>query len=150
MIIQKNMIETLKTELFMNGIDALEDFLGHKLPDTYDKDVCDNECDEIIAQMPDDIFMEFYNKYVTQNQNFYFTFGTDKIFPYYGGWIVIQAPNEQIARDIFAALYPRNDGRQELRFAFVYNQEAWERTNMYKENSNLGAGCHKTYAILEL
>lgn len=55
-------IEELKTALFMGGTDAIDDFLGYECPYD-DKDTIDNLFDEVIEQMPDDIFAEYYKKY---------------------------------------------------------------------------------------
>lgn len=63
------MWETLKRELFMSGRDGLEDFLGFELQDDYDKDTVENELEDIGAQMPDEIQVEFYLKYVP-NDNY--------------------------------------------------------------------------------
>ena len=53
--------EKLKKALFEAGTEAIEKFLGYELgADTIDKIM-----DEIIMQMPDDIFDEFYSKCVT-------------------------------------------------------------------------------------
>lgn len=53
--------EILKKELFMRGIEALDDFIGDKAPD--DKDVVDNMLDQVAAQMPDEELFGFYEKY---------------------------------------------------------------------------------------
>lgn len=61
------MWEELKKELFMNGTDALNNFLGFTLPENTDKDAIEKELDEIKSQMPDDIQVKFYIKYVPNN-----------------------------------------------------------------------------------
>lgn len=61
------MWEELKRELFMNSTDALNDFLGFTLPENTDKDAIEKELDEIKSQMPDDIQIKFYIKYVPNN-----------------------------------------------------------------------------------
>lgn len=53
--------EILKKELFMRGIEALDDFIGDEAPD--DKDVVDNMLDQVAAQMPDEELFGFYEKY---------------------------------------------------------------------------------------
>lgn len=58
------MWERLKRELFMNGREGLEDFLGFELPDDYDKDTVENQLEDIGAQMPDEEQVAFYLKYV--------------------------------------------------------------------------------------
>lgn len=62
-IITDEMYEKLKTELFIWGIEAIEDFLDMEVPDYYEKDTIDNMMDDVLDQMPDDVFMDFYNKY---------------------------------------------------------------------------------------
>lgn len=62
-------IEKLKTELFMNGTEALEDFIGDTIDENWEKDTIDNMLDEIISQMPDSELLEFYIKYVTSEEN---------------------------------------------------------------------------------
>lgn len=53
--------EILKKELFMRGIEALDDFIGDEAPD--DKDVVDNMLDQVASQMPDEELFGFYEKY---------------------------------------------------------------------------------------
>ena len=60
----KNMWKELKTELFMNGTEAIEDFLGFTIPKSLEKINIEKELDNIAAQMPDDIQAKFYIKYV--------------------------------------------------------------------------------------
>ncbi len=61
------MWEELKTELFMNGAEALSDFLGFDVPENLEKDSIEKELDDVAAQMPDDIQVKFYAKYVPNN-----------------------------------------------------------------------------------
>lgn len=62
-----SMWEELKKELFMNGADAIDDFLGFTLPENTDKDTIEKLLDETKSQMPDDIQVKFYTKYVPNN-----------------------------------------------------------------------------------
>ena len=62
-----SMWEELKRELFMNGTEALSDFLGFEVPENLEKDSIEKELDDIAAQMPDDIQVKFYTKYVPNN-----------------------------------------------------------------------------------
>lgn len=39
-------------------------------------------------------------------ENFYFTFGTDKSQPFYGGWIIVKAKNMREAALIFKMYFP--------------------------------------------
>lgn len=62
------MWEELKTELFKNGTEALSDFLGFDVPENLEKDSIEKELDDVAAQMPDDIQVKFYTKYVPNNE----------------------------------------------------------------------------------
>lgn len=55
--------EKLKTELFMNGDEAISDFLGYDYPIGEDKDVTDSRMDEVYDQMPDEELEKYYRKY---------------------------------------------------------------------------------------
>lgn len=148
---KQSMIEELKTALFMEGYHGIEDFLGYEITEIEEKDTIDKRMDDIIDQMPEDIFYKFYRKYTGKasefHNNFYFTFGPNERFPYQNGWIVIQTETEEQARSLFDILYPRKHPNDCLRCAFVYDEIAWKKTTMYAKNSNLGYGCHKTYSI---
>jgi hypothetical protein len=54
----------VKKALYANGTEALEDFLGFDLNECYDEKVVEEQLEDIAAQMPDDIQVEFYRKYV--------------------------------------------------------------------------------------
>lgn len=62
------MWEELKTELFKNGTEALSDFLGFDVPENLEKDSIEKELDDVAVQMPDDIQVKFYTKYVPNNE----------------------------------------------------------------------------------
>ena len=62
-----SMWEELKRELFMNGADAIDDFLGFTLQENTDKDTIEKLLNETKSQMPDDIQVKFYTKYVPNN-----------------------------------------------------------------------------------
>lgn len=61
--ITEEMYEELKHELFMNGVEAIDDLLGYEHNVEEDNDVTESRMDEVLEQMPNDIFLEFYNKY---------------------------------------------------------------------------------------
>lgn len=152
--ITEKMCEELKREIFMDGSEAIDNFLDFECPYD-DKDTIDRLMDEVISQMPPEEFMKFYCEYFMnehtypynyKTERFYFTFGSDPTFPYQNGWLVIEAPNEQIARNIFASLYPNPDGPT-LRCAFVYPESVWKTTSMYKTNSNFGKACYATFKL---
>ena len=60
--------EALKQALFMEGLEAIEDFLGYEINPEEDKDVTDLRMDEVLDQMPNEEFEAFYNKYVTNEK----------------------------------------------------------------------------------
>lgn len=57
------LFEQLKSELFMQGTDAIEDFLGYEIDPDEDKDVTDRRMDMAYEQMPEDILNQYYAKY---------------------------------------------------------------------------------------
>lgn len=61
--ITEEMYEELKHELFMNGVEAIDDLLGYEHNVEEDNDVTESRMDEVLEQMPNDTFLEFYNKY---------------------------------------------------------------------------------------
>ena len=58
--------ECLKRELFIQGNNAIEDFVGYEIDPTEDKDILENRLDEAYQQMPDDIFEKYLKKYGVQ------------------------------------------------------------------------------------
>lgn len=59
------MIEELKSALFMNGIEALEEFTDMDLSRYDDKDTLDNILDEVLAQMSKDDIIKYCRKYLS-------------------------------------------------------------------------------------
>lgn len=56
--------EKLKRELFLQGYDAIEEFLGYSdRVAGLSKNGIENLIDQTYAQMPDDVLAEFYEKY---------------------------------------------------------------------------------------
>ena len=56
------MYEKLKKAVMKKG-DAIEDLLGTRLP-SIDKEVISDAIDDVLVQMPEDVALEYYNKYV--------------------------------------------------------------------------------------
>lgn len=78
--------------------------------------------------------------------NFYFTYGTNKNFPFRGGWTEITAPDVSAACHIFRAVHPdKIDGI--LNCADIYSEESFRKTNMYLENNNFGIGCREKMTL---
>lgn len=48
--------EALKSALFKNGMNAVSHFLGFDVDPSWDKDTIDNAMDQVIAQMPPDVY----------------------------------------------------------------------------------------------
>lgn len=59
----------LKKCLFINGSDAISDFLGYNYDGNEDKDVTENRLDEAYMQMPREEFVRFYRQYVLGIEN---------------------------------------------------------------------------------
>lgn len=75
---------------------------------------------------------------------FYFTYGTDDEYPYRGGWTEVRAMDHADACRTFRQRHPSRPGTDLLNCAFVYLENDFKNTEMFKENDNLGAGCHET------
>lgn len=60
--------EILKRELFMNGTEALEEFLDNDIDENLEKDSIENILDEVAGQMPDEELYKFYSKYCLEHQ----------------------------------------------------------------------------------
>lgn len=73
----------------------------------------------------------------------FYVFGTDKIFPYYGGWIEIEASTMNEAHVLFRKFFPdRIPGV--LRCADYYSEEHFARTDM-PTTGVFGAGCYAKF-----
>lgn len=73
-------------------------------------------------------------------QRFYFTFGTDRRFPFCGGWVEILAKDMQAAQKIFEQHYPSRPGSDLLNCAFCYTEDDFKKTLMYRQD-NWGRRC---------
>lgn len=60
--------EILKRELFMNGTEALEDFIDNEVDENLEKDSIEKLLDEIADQMPEEELYDFYSKYCLEQQ----------------------------------------------------------------------------------
>ncbi len=74
-------------------------------------------------------------------KKFYFTYGTDRGYPFRGGWTLIIAPNISAAIQIFKAYHPNRDGSDCLNCADYYT-ESFEVGESYK-TGNFGGYCHE-------
>lgn len=80
-------------------------------------------------------------------KKYYFTFGSDEEFPYHGGWVIIEAASQMMARLLFQSIYPDRH-QNTLNCAWVYDAEEFEKTDMYKNNDNLGSACHAHFKLM--
>jgi len=72
---------------------------------------------------------------------FYYTFGTDKQFPYNRGWVEVIAENAKEADAKFREKFPdKTPGI--LNCAFVYTEESFSKTTM-AQGGNLHEFCHE-------
>ncbi len=60
---EREKFEILKAELFDRGIEAIEDFVGYIVDPDEDKDVTENRLNDVYAQMPDDEYAKYLDKY---------------------------------------------------------------------------------------
>lgn len=61
----------------------------------------------------------------------FFTFGSDPLYPFQGGWVEIEAPTLTQAIKVFQAYWPdRTPGL--VNCAFMYSEEDFSETDMYK------------------
>lgn len=80
--------------------------------------------------------------------SYYYTFGSDEKFPFYGGWVLIHADTRQIADEVFQKFYPsREPDNTLLNCSFVYTEEEFKKTTMYKKQNNYDNACHKEFFL---
>lgn len=71
----------------------------------------------------------------------FYTFGSDERFPFYGGWVEIEAENMKQAHAIFRACYPdRKPGI--LNCSDYYTETQFNESDM-SNTGNRGAFCHR-------
>lgn len=80
-------------------------------------------------------------------KRFYFTFGTDELFPYQDGWVEILADDIRQAAKIFKAIYPNPRDDSILNCADYYSEDVFKKSIMYKRCDNFGTGCHEIISI---
>lgn len=79
---------------------------------------------------------------VNQPRKFYFTFGTDELYPFQGGWVEITAPNKREALRIFKKHYPNREGSNCYNAADCYDSDTFKNHTDMFTTGNLGAFCH--------
>ena len=73
---------------------------------------------------------------------FYFTYGSDPAYPFYGGWTEIEADNQRQAIGIFKAIHPDREDSESLNCADYYDELRFGFTEM-RQCGNRGAFCHE-------
>ena len=63
MCMTEEMYEELKKAVWNSGVEAIDDLLGYEHDVEEDSSVTEYRIDEVLDQMPEDIILEFYNKY---------------------------------------------------------------------------------------
>lgn len=79
-------------------------------------------------------------------KSFFFTYGTDKGYPFCGGWTQVNAPSREAACAAFKAIHPCRTGNL-LNCASVYDEATFKATDMYAM-CNLGARCHEVITLM--
>lgn len=79
-------------------------------------------------------------------EKFYFTYGSDDVQPYCGGWTVVWAPNYQMACQAFRAVHPDRFPNI-LNCSSVYTAEEFEKTRMAGPCGNFGLRCRETITM---
>ena len=83
-----------------------------------------------------------YNIKLEKYDTFYFTFGTDELYPFQGGWVEITSPNKREAIRIFRKYFPNRKDSECYNAADCYDSDTFKnRTDMFT-TGNLGAFCH--------
>ena len=76
-------------------------------------------------------------------EKFYFTYGSDDVQPYCGGWTEVWAPNYQMACQAFRAVHPDRIPNI-LNCSSVYSAREFEKTKMFGPGGNFGLRCRET------
>lgn len=66
--VTEEMYEELKSSIWDNGVEAIDDLLGYEHDVEEDSSVTESRMDMVLDQMPIDIFMDFYNKYCNKEE----------------------------------------------------------------------------------
>ena len=79
--------------------------------------------------------------------DFYFTYGTSKVFPFRGGWTRVTAPSINVALSAFVAVHPNVNGH--LNCAFYLTEDKFNETLMPK-NGVCGAFEHEHISAMDI
>ena len=72
---------------------------------------------------------------------FYYTFGSSRTYPYFGGWVEVDACCRQMADKAFRKEYP-DRVPDTLNCACVYAKNEFEMTG-FRDHGNMGEFCHR-------
>ena len=75
---------------------------------------------------------------------FYFTYGTDKKFPFQGGWTEVEADNLSAAIKAFNIFHPERENGC-VNCSFWYTEEQFLSSGM--ANGNLDNRCHEHISL---
>ncbi len=77
---------------------------------------------------------------------FYFTYGTNKDFPFRDGWTEVTAPNYKAAYTLFRMIHPDiTEGI--LNCSDIYTEEQFLNSEMYQTNKNFRHGCYEKITL---
>ena len=79
-------------------------------------------------------------------EKFYFTYGSDDVQPYCGGWTEVWAPNYQMACQAFRVVHPDLIPNV-LNCASSYTAKEFEETKMFGPGGNFGLRCRETITL---
>ena len=65
--------------------------------------------------------------------DFYFTYGTNKRFPFRGGWTRVTAPSINVALSAFVSVHPNVKGC--INCANFYTEDEFNKTSMVKKGN---------------
>lgn len=78
---------------------------------------------------------------------YYFTYGSDKSFPYQSGWTMVLAQNRLAAVAAFDVYHPRSESAYGcVNCADIYEAEEFEATKMYHQG-NRGGFCQEVITL---
>lgn len=83
------------------------------------------------------------NREAMMLNKYYFTFGTDPKYPYYGGWVTVIAEDIHQAVRFFRARF----NTEQLHCADYYTAEQFRKTEMYTKG-NFGHYSHEVIGII--
>ena len=79
-------------------------------------------------------------------EKYYFTYGLEDYYPWYGGWTEIEAPDRHTACELFRTYHPdRIEGI--LNCASVYDEASFLKTIMAGPRGNFGARCRERITV---